>query len=440
MANPTGTDESRSIFAGIESMGRRRRGLIGLIGANPLEVKLQAIVSPTEGVIDGRPVKLFGTNNYLGLTFDPDIQAAAIRAIREEGVGTTASRVASGNLPGHFKLEAELAAFVHKQTALVFSTGFQANLGTIAGLCAAGDVVVVDEDCHASIYDALKLTAARKIKFRHNDVGDLKRVLGGIAEPMSRVLVVVESVYSSAGDLAPLAEIAAFKEAAGCNLMVDEAHSLGMYGAQGEGLAAELGLIDKVDVMTGTFSKSFGLIGGFAASNHPDFFCLRYTARPFMFTAAPPPSIMAAARVSLAKIAAAGDRRARLWHNAGRLRAGFKALGVRVLDVRSPVVSAFFDDLTECYQVWSRLLAAGFYANLLMPPASSHGGCIIRFSVCSEHRGEDIEALLAALGAILGDVAEREKTEGERQVHFSPLGVVVPENARPAAAKPSPVP
>jgi len=269
-------------------MARRRRGLLSIIGANPLEIRLDRITSPTDGVIEGWPVKLFGTNNYLGLTFDPDIQAAAIHAIREEGVGTTASRVASGNLPGHYLLEQELAKFVRKRSALVFSTGFLANLGTIAGLCAAGDVIVVDEDCHASIYDALKLTGARRIKFAHNDVAALATVLAGIAEPMARVLIVVESVYSSAGDLAPLAEIVALKEKRGCHLLVDEAHSIGMYGAEGEGLAAELGLIDKVDVITGTFSKSFGLIGGFAASNHPDFYCLRYTARPFMFTAAPP--------------------------------------------------------------------------------------------------------------------------------------------------------
>jgi 8-amino-7-oxononanoate synthase len=405
-----------------------------LIGSNPLEVRIERILSPTEGVIAGRRVRLFGTNNYLGLTFDPDVQAAAIAAIREEGVGTTASRVASGNLPGHYLLEQELAAFVRKRTAIVFSTGFQANLGAIAGLCAAGDVIVVDEDCHASIYDALKLSPARKVKFRHNDVDHLQKVLAALPEPMARVLVVVESVYSSAGDLAPLPEIVAVKNRLGCYLLVDEAHSLGMYGENGEGYAAELGLIDDVDIITGTFSKSFGLIGGFAAANHSDFYCLRYTARPFMFTAAPPPSIMAAARVSLAKIAAGHDRRARLWSNAERLRAGYRALGVRVLDVRSPVVSAFFDDLTECYQIWERLLSFGFYANLLVPPASSHGGCIIRFSTCSEHDPGDIEALIAAMGRARSDISGREKTEGEQRVHFSPLGVVVPADAAAAAA------
>jgi 8-amino-7-oxononanoate synthase len=422
--------EARSIFSRLESMSRWRRGLVSLIDANPFEIRIERLVSPVDGVIDGRPVKLFGTNNYLGLTFDPDVQAAAIGAIRESGVGTTASRVASGNLPGHGLLEEELARFVHKRTAVVFSTGFQANLGAIAGLCVAGDVIVLDHDCHASIYDAVKLSPARRLKFRHNDLENLRGVLSGIDEPMRRVLVVVESVYSAAGDLAPLAEIVALKRERGFHLMVDEAHSIGMYGERGEGLAAELGFIDDVDILTGTFSKSFGLIGGFAASNHPDFYCLRYTARPYMFTAAPPPSIMAAARVSLAKIAAGRERRQRLWENSKRLRAGFQAQGVRTLAVRSPVVSAFFDDLTVCYQVWRRVLDAGFYANLLMPPASSHGGCIIRFSVCSEHRAEDIDALLAAMRQACAEVARRTKTEGERQVHFSPVGVVVPESAR----------
>jgi 8-amino-7-oxononanoate synthase len=418
--------EIRSIFSGIESMARRRRGLLGLIRHNPLELRLERLTSPTDGMIEGRPVKLFGTNNYLGLTFDADVQAAAVAAVRENGVGTTASRVASGNLPGHYLFEEELAAFIHKRNAIVFSTGFQANLGAIAGICAAGDVVVLDEDCHASIYDAVKLSPARRLKFRHNDVAQLRSVLAGVPEPMARVLVVVESVYSSAGDLAPLAEIAALKRELGFFLLVDEAHSLGMYGAAGDGLAAELGLIDDVDIITGTFSKSFGLIGGFAASNHPDFQCLRYTARPFMFTAAPPPSIMAAARVSLAKIAAGHEKRARLWRNSAQLRAGFRAQGVRTLDARSPIVSAFFDDLTECYQVWERLLGAGFYANLLMPPASSHEGCIIRFSVCSEHQPQDIEALLNAMRRARAEVSQRAKTEGERQVHFSPVGIVVP--------------
>ena len=417
--------DGRSIFSGIESLARRRAALLQIIdGPNPLEVQVQRILSPTEALIGGRRTRLFGTNNYLGMTFEPEVKAAAIGAIEENGVGTTASRVASGNLPDHYELEHDIAAFVGKSAAIVFSTGFQANLGAIGGLCGAGDVIVMDEESHASIYDAVMLSAARKIKFRHNDVAHLKKQLHEIKEDMSRVLVVVESVYSAAGDTAPLIEIARLKAELGCNLLVDEAHSLGMYGREGSGLVNELGIADQVDIITGTFSKSFGLMGGFAASDHPDFFCLRYSARAFMFTAALPPPVVAAIRASLGKIRAADERRAQLWRNVEQLRHGLQSRGFTTLDVRSPVVPLIFDDLAECYALWSALLQAGFYANLLMPPSTARGACIIRFSVCSEHKPEDIVAVLAAIDASTKARRMNGKTHDDR-AYTSPIGIVV---------------
>lgn len=418
--------DRRSIFSGIESLARRRSALLQIIdGANPLEVQVQRIVSPTEAVIGGRRTKLFGTNNYLGMTFEPEVMQAAIRAIENSGVGTTASRVASGNLPDHYELERDIAAFVGKRSAIVFSTGFQANLGAIAGLCGAGDVIVMDEESHASIYDAVMLSAARKIKFRHNDIAHLRSLLGEIKEDMARVLIIVESVYSAAGDTAPLVEIARLKAEFGCNLLVDEAHSLGMYGRGGSGLVQELGIADKVDVLTGTFSKSFGLMGGFAASDHPDFFCLRYSARSFMFTAALPPPVVAAIRVSLGKIRAADDKRALLWRNVEHLRRGLQLRGYNTLDARSPVVPLIFDDLSACYTLWSSLLQAGFYANLLMPPSTARGACIIRFSGCSEHSPEDIEALLAAIDAVMDAQRLNGRPRRDERAYASPIGIVV---------------
>jgi 8-amino-7-oxononanoate synthase len=413
-------DGQRSIFSGIESIVRRRRRVLDAFGTNPLETRVERILSPTEAVIAGRPVRLFGTNNYLGLTFDREMQQAAIRAVREEGVGTTASRVASGNLPGHYLLEQEIAEFVHKRTAIVFSTGFQANLGTIAGLCGGGDIVLVDRDCHASIFDAVRLSGARAIRFRHNDVAHLEKLLDSLDHPKSRVLIVIESIYSALGDMTPLEEIIGLKERAGCYLLVDEAHSIGLYGARGEGLAAELGVIDSVDVLTGTFSKSFGLMGGFAASNHPDFFSLRFAARPFVFTAALPPAVVSSARVAIKKIASAHRRRERLWCNAAQLRAGLKALGLRVIAARSPIVSAIFDDIAESHRVWSRLLQAGFYVNWLIPPACPVGSCILRFSLCSEHTAEDISALLDAACSALGKGALHEPDAGDPEFHLPP--------------------
>jgi 8-amino-7-oxononanoate synthase len=413
-------DGQRSIFSGIDSVEQRRRRILEAFGTNPLETRLERILSPTEAVIAGRSVRLFGTNNYLGLTFDQEMQEAAIRAVREEGVGTTASRVASGNLPGHYLLEQEIAEFVHMRTAIVFSTGFQANLGTIAGLCSGGDVVLVDRDCHASIFDAIRLSGARAIRFRHNDVAHLEKLLGSLEEPKSRALIVIESIYSTLGDMAPLKEIVELKKRAGCYLLVDEAHSIGLYGARGEGLAAELGVIDGVDVLTGTFSKSFGLMGGFAASNYSDFFSLRFAARPFLFTAALPPPIVSAARVAIKRIASAHQRRERLWRNATQLRAGLEALGLRVIAARSPIVSAVFDDIAESHRVWSGLLQAGFYVNWLIPPACPGGNCVLRFSLSSEHSSEDISALLDAARSALGRKALPQSNGRDPEFHLPP--------------------
>jgi 8-amino-7-oxononanoate synthase len=419
-------DDHRSIFSGIESLARRRSALLQIMdGPNPLEIQVQRILSPTEAVIGGRRTRLFGTNNYLGMTFEPEVKRAAVEAVEANGVGTTASRVASGNLPDHYELERDIAGYVGKRCAIVFSTGFQANLGAVAGLCGAGDVIVMDEECHASIYDAVMLSAARKIKFRHNDVAHLKQLLGEIKEDMARVLIIVESVYSAAGDAAPLVEFARLKTELGCNLLVDEAHSLGMYGPEGSGLVRELGIGDKVDILTGTFSKSFGLMGGFAASNHPDFFCLRYTARAFMFTAALPPPVVAAIRASLGKIRAADDRRARLWRNVDQLRHGLQLRGFKTIDARSPIVPMIFDDLDACYTLWTSLLRAGFYANLLMPPSTARGACIIRFSVCSEHKPEDIAALLAAIDASVSAPHMNGKPRKDERPYSSPIGIVV---------------
>lgn len=432
--------DRRSIFSGIESLARRRSALLQIIdGANPLEVQVQRIISPTEAEIGGRRTRLFGTNNYLGMTFEPEVKQAAIAAIETNGVGTTASRVASGNLPDHYELEREIASFVGMSSAIIFSTGFQANLGAIAGLCGPGDVIVMDEESHASIYDAVTTSAARKVKFRHNDVAHLRKQLGEIKEDMARVLIIVESVYSAAGDTAPLVEIARIKSEFGCNLLVDEAHSVGMFGKGGAGLVQELGIADAVDVLTGTFSKSFGLMGGFAASNHPDFFCLRYSARAFMFTAALPPPVAAAIRASLAKIRLADEKRARLWRNVDHLRSGLRQRGYSTIESHSPVVPMIFDDLAECYGLWKTLLQNGFYANLLMPPSTPRGACIIRFSVCSEHRAEDIEALLAAIDAVMGAQRRNGKARDER-AFTSAAGIVVATGAANSEISPRAMP
>ncbi len=388
----------RSVFSGIESIARRRSALLQLAGGtNPIEIKIEKLLSPTMAVIEGRPTVLFGTNNYLGMTFNPAVQKVAADTVWTSGAGTTASRVASGNLPDHRALEREIAEFLDKRSAIVFSTGFQANLGLVAGLCGPGSIVVMDEDCHASIYDAVVLSGAKKIKFRHNDMGHLRSLLAAGRDHDAPLLIVAETIYSVLGDRAPLAELVALKHEFDAALMLDEAHSMGLFGRGGRGLADEQGMLGEVDILAGTLSKSFGLIGGFAACDHPDFECLRYAARPFMFTAALPPAIVAAARASLHEIHLGDARRERLWRNADALRARVIALGLKTIETRSPVIPLIFDDLAACYRIWLHLLHAGFYGNMLIPPATQGGACIIRLSVCSEHTERDIEGLAAAI-------------------------------------------
>jgi 8-amino-7-oxononanoate synthase len=213
------------------------RQALARTGADPFRVTFERVLSPTEAVVNGRRVILAGTNNYLGLTFDPECVEAASRAVREYGTGTTGSRMANGSFDGHLLLERELADFYGRRWCVVFSTGYLANLGMISALTGPGDAILIDADCHASIYDGCRMTAAEVIRFRHNDMGDLDKRLRRLGERRVNTLIIAESVYSMLGDLAPLAEIAALKRKHGAFLLLDEAHSLGLLGTRGRGLS-----------------------------------------------------------------------------------------------------------------------------------------------------------------------------------------------------------
>ena len=262
-------------------------------------VVMEKVISSTEAVINGRPVILAGTNNYLGLTFDPDCIEAASMAVKEHGTGTTGSRMANGSYADHVQLEQELADFFGCQYGMVFSTGYIANLAMLSALTGPGDVLLIDADSHASIYDGCRLSGAEIIRFRHNDPENLAKRLQRLSERTSNTLIVVEGIYSMMGDRAPLAEIAGVKEEYGACLLVDEAHSLGVLGPNGRGLAEEAGVEDSVDFIVGTFSKSLGAIGGFCVSNHPAMEMIPLAARPYIFTASSSPSIIASTRVAL---------------------------------------------------------------------------------------------------------------------------------------------
>ena len=388
-------------------------------GANPFDVRMERIRSATEAVIEGHDVILFGTNNYLGLTFDAGCIEAARAAVASEGTGTTGSRIANGNYAAHQDLEAAIAGFLKRRTAMVFSTGYQANLGTIAGLAGPDDILVIDADSHASIYDGCRLSGATVLRFRHNDAADLDKRLGRL-EGGGNVLVVVEGLYSMLGDCAPLAEIAEVKTRHGAYLMVDEAHSLGVYGAHGRGNAEDEGVEEAADFVVGTFSKSLGAIGGFAASNHPEFELLRLSSRPYMFTASPSPSNVASVRTALDLIATSDVHRKTLWRNAAALHQGIGALGYSLCADLGPIIAVRFDDTEQAFGAWRRLLDDGVYTNLAIPPGTPNGISMLRCSVSAAHSDTQVQAIIDAFSRLAGDLGLGESLQKNAEAVAAP--------------------
>ena len=354
-------------------------------------VVMEEIVSGTEAVVNGRPMILAGSNNYLGLSFDPDCIEAACQAARREGTGTTGSRMANGTFSGHVALEKELADYFGRQRAIVFSTGYIANLAILSTVVGPGEVILLDADCHASIYDGCRLGGAEIIRFRHNDVEDLEKRLRRLEKRNTNVLVVAEGLYSMLGDRAPLADIVAVKQKYGAYLMVDEAHSLGVLGDNGRGLAEEAGVEDGVDFVVGTFSKSLGAIGGFCVSNHPELDLVRYASRPYVFTASSSPSIIASTRQALKILSTRPELRHRLWENAKLLYQHLQDLDLNVGPEASPIVAVRYENKTEAFAHWSSMLEGGVYVNLVLPPATPDGNSLLRSSVSAAHTREQME-------------------------------------------------
>jgi len=397
-----------SLFDKFDGQRSARRELETL-GIDPFGVEIERIISPTEGIIHGRHTILAGTNNYLGLTFNPECIGAARRALETEGTGTTGSRMANGSYSGHRRLEEELAAFYGMRDAIVFSTGYLANLGVLAGLTGARDVVLLDADCHASIYDGCRLSGAEVIRFRHNDPADLAKRMRRLGERAADTLVVIESIYSMLGDRAPLKDIVAVKREHGGYLLIDEAHTLGVLGEHGRGLAEEQGLLSDMDFIVGTFSKSLGGTGGFCVSNLPALDLVRYSSRPYVFTASPAPSTIASTRQALAILSAGKDLRARLRENYVRLHSGLAALGYTLAASPSPVIAVVLRERLEALNFWNQLLQRGVYVNVMLPPATPNGVSLIRCSVSAAHTPAQIDQVCAAfaeLRATVGAVAE----------------------------------
>lgn len=388
-----------AIFDKFQHLAATRQALADS-GIDSIHVVMDNIVSPTEAVANGRNMILAGTNNYLGLTFDPMCIDAACNAARAEGTGTTGSRVANGSYSGHVELERELADFFGCRGVIVFSTGYVANLGMLSTLTNSGDVLLIDADCHASIYDGCRLSGADIIRFRHNNVDDLEKRLRRLGERSTNTLIVVEGIYSMLGDRAPLADIVDLKRRYGAYLLVDEAHSLGVLGDRGRGLAEEAGVIEDVDFIVGTFSKSLGAIGGYCASNHSELDLLRYASRPYVFTASPSPSIVASTRAALKILRSRPELRNRLWENAQRLYQRLQELGFVLGPEPSPIVAVRFESKEQAVALWLGLLERGVYVNLVPPPATPDGGSLLRCSVSAGHTRQQIDTICQAFESL----------------------------------------
>jgi 8-amino-7-oxononanoate synthase len=376
------------------------RAELDKVGVMPFGAVTEKILSPTEAIVNGQKVILAGTNNYLGLTFEPECIRAAQQALAEQGTGTTGSRMANGTFAGHVALEQELAAFFAKRHCVVFSTGYAATMGMGSTLAGPGDVIVLDADSHASIYDGVRLSGAEVVRFKHNDVADLEKRLRRLGERTANTLIIVEGIYSMLGDQAPLADIAAVKNRYGGLLMVDEAHSLGMLGAHGRGVAEAAGVEAAVDFTVGTFSKSLGAIGGYCASNHLELEAIRFAIRSYIFTASPSPAVIASTRVALRLMQERPQLRDRLWSNARRLYAGLKELGFQVSPQVSPVVAVTIKDRDQAIAWWSQLLHHGAYVNLVMPPASPTTDSLLRCSVSAAHSDAQIDSIIDAFAGL----------------------------------------
>jgi len=363
--------------------------------ADPFKVVIDDVISETEAVIGGRKTILAGTNNYMGMTFNEEAIKAAKEALDKFGTGTTGSRVLNGTYGGHKALEATIADFYGMDHCMVFSTGYQANLGMISALGGKDDYIIIDADSHASIYDGCAMGNATIVRFKHNDVEHMEKRLKRIPEGAGKLLV-VEGMYSMLGDAAPLKELLEVGKAHGCMTLVDEAHSMGFCGENGRGIAEELGVEHLVDFYVGTFSKSVGTVGGFAVSNHPKFDVLRFVSRPYVFTASLPPSVIASATAAIKAIQRSGNRRAHLWENARQLHTGLKSAGFTMCTEKaeSPIIAVHLPDPMMGTKFWEQLLMEGVYVNMAAPPATPAGIFLMRISVCAQHTSAQVDEII----------------------------------------------
>jgi 7-keto-8-aminopelargonate synthetase-like enzyme len=402
---PPGHTRGRDLFSKFDALIAERQALLDTGVRDPFGLVMEEVHSPTLATINGKETILLGTYNYMGMTFDPEVIEAGKKALEEFGSGTTGSRVLNGTYQGHKACEEALKDYYGTRFAMVFSTGYQANLGLMSTIAGKEDFIILDADSHASIYDGCALGNAQIVRFRHNSVEDLDKRLGRLPDQGGR-LVVLEGVYSMLGDIAPLKEMVQVAKRHGAMVVVDEAHGMGFFGANGRGVFEEAGVEDQVDFVVGTFSKSVGTVGGFVVSNHPKFEVMRLVCRPYVFTASLPPSVVATAATSIRKLMHAGDKRAHLWKNSKRLHQGLRDLGFNLAtpEAQSAIIAVLLPDQETTVAMWQALLEQGVYVNMARPP----GMYLLRCSLCADHSDEQVGQIMdmfAAAGRATGSIA-----------------------------------
>jgi 8-amino-7-oxononanoate synthase len=355
-----------------------------------------------EVLVDGQHCIMVGSNNYLGLVNHPKVKEASAEAVRKYGSGCTGSRFLNGTLDLHLELEDRLAKFLKKDRALVFSTGFQTNIGTISCLVGKGDTLVIDRQDHACIVDGCRLSHGKTFKYAHNNMDDLERVLAMVRSLNNRggILIIVDGVFSMEGDIADLPRIVELAERFDARVMVDDAHSIGVLGSTGAGTAEHFGLVDKVDLITGTFSKSFAALGGFVAGEADVIEFIQHRSRALIFSASITPSSAAAVLAALDIIETEPERRENLWKNARRILHDFKELGFDTHLSETPIVPIVVGDDLECFAFWKALFDEGVFTNPVVSPAVPPGQAMIRTSYTATHTSEQLDRVVEVIAKV----------------------------------------
>lgn len=347
-----------------------------------------------EVIVGGKKMIMIGSNNYLGLTNHPRVKEAAIEALRKYGSGCAGSRFLNGTLDIHVNLEKKLARFMRKEAALVFSTGFQTNLGVISAIAGKDDIILIDKMNHASIIDGCRLSFSEIKKYRHNDMEDLERLLQQYNDKGK--LIVVDGVFSMEGDIADLPNIVKLAREYGARVMVDDAHGIGVLGRTGRGTAEHFGLEDEVDMIMGTYSKSLASIGGFIAASEEVIHYIKHFARALIFSASPPPASIASVSAAIDIIEEEPERRERLRRNTNKMLKGFKALGFDTGRSETPIIPLIVGDDQRAFLMAKMLHDKGIFANVAVSPAVPNGNALIRTSYMATHTDEQLDKVLQA--------------------------------------------